>query len=229
MRIGQISSGKAGPLKFLLRLPIYEKAPYGASGITLMSTVNSVSNSASVTYATQLAQTSALKRSLNNLGNAVQSGDLTAAGAILTAFIKANPQYASTSSDGSQSQDPINQDFQALADAISNNQADTAKSAWTQIQSDLSKSGVTDLSDGTAKLLAQTKASISQQILSDALGAGSGGDLSLTSLLDRSTDSSSAVGLSSSLLSEWVTYQSGGTTSPTPTAPSTDSKLDTAA
>ena len=194
-----------------------------------MSAVNGISSSGSVTYATQLAQTSALKRNLNSLGAAVRSGDLASAGSILAAFVKANPQYASAASAGSTSQDPINQDFQALADAITNNQTDTAKSAWTQIQSDLSKSGVTDLSDGTAKLLAQTKASVSQQILSDAFGAGSGDSLSLASLIGGSTDSSSAVGLSSSLLNEWVTYQSGGTTSPTPTAPSTDSKLNTAA
>jgi hypothetical protein len=68
-----------------------------------MSALNSISSSASTTYATPLAQTSALKRSLDNLGNAVQSGDLTAAGAILTAFIKANPQYASASSAASPS------------------------------------------------------------------------------------------------------------------------------
>lgn len=194
-----------------------------------MSAVNGISSSASVTYAMQLAQTSALKRNLNSLGTAVQSGDLASAGSILAAFVKANPQYTSTASTGSTSQDPINQDFQALADAITNNQTDAAKSAWTQIQSDLSKSGVTDLSDGTAKLLAQTKASISQQILSDALGAGSGGDLSLASLLGRSTDSSSAVGLSSSLISDWLTYQAGGNTSPTAANTNAGTKLDTAA
>ena len=94
-----------------------------------MSAVSSISNSASVTYATQLAQTSALKRSLNSLGTAVQNGDLTSAGSILAAFIKANPQFASTASDGSQAQDPINQDFQALADAVSGNQVDAAKGA----------------------------------------------------------------------------------------------------
>lgn len=218
-------------LKFLERLPIYETAPRGALRITIMSTVNSVSSSASVTYATQLAQTSALKRSLNNLGTAVQSGDLTSAGSVLAAFVKANPQYASTSSAGAQSQDPMNQHFQALADAISSNQIDTAKSAWTQIQGDLAKSGVTDLGNdaaATAKLLAQAKASMNQQILSDAFPTSSGGESSLSSLLGGSNDSSSAVGLGSSLLSDWLTYQQGGNASPIPTTTSAGSKLDTA-
>jgi hypothetical protein len=197
-----------------------------------MSAVNSVSSSASVDYAMQLAQTSALKRSLSNLGTAVQKGDLASASSILTAFVKANPQYASTSSGGSQSQDPINQHFQALADAISSNQGDTAKSAWTQIAGDLSKSGVTDLNNGaaaTAKLLAQTKASMNQQILSDVFGTGSGDGSSLTSLLSGNSDSSSVVGVSSSLLSDWLTYKSGGNTSPIPTGASAGGKLDSSA
>src|ERR1039458_5046235 len=87
-------------LKFLEGPPIYEKAPCGASQFKDMSTLSSISNSASATYATQLAQTSALKRSLNSLGIAVQNGDLTSAGSILAAFIKANPQFASTASEG---------------------------------------------------------------------------------------------------------------------------------
>jgi len=197
-----------------------------------MSTVSSLSSSAGATYATQLAQTSALKRNLNNLGTAVQKGDLTSAGAILSAFIKANPQYASTSSGGSQSQDPINQDFQALADALSINQVDAAKSAWTQITSALAKSGVTDLNDGvsaTAKLLAQAKASISQQILSDAFGTGSGSGISLTSLLGGSSGSNSGTGLSGSVLSDWLSYQAQGNPTSAGAAISARSILDTTA
>ena len=197
-----------------------------------MSAVKGISNLASVAYATQLAQTSALKRNLNKLGTAVQNGDLASAGSILTAFVKANPQYASTSSAGSQSQDPISQHFQALTDAITNSQVDPAKSAWTQIQADLTKSGVTDLGDGTAataKLLAQTRASISQQIVSDAFSASAGGGTSPTSLLGGSSESSSSVGLSSSLISDWLTYRAGGNSSPTKAAAGAGSKLDTAA
>jgi hypothetical protein len=197
-----------------------------------MNAVTGVSSSGSVNYATQLAQTSALERSLYNLGAAVQNGDLTSAGSILTEIIKANPQYAYTSSDGSQSQDPINQDFQALADAISNNQADTAKSAWTQIQGDLAKSGITDLSNGaaaTAELLAQTKASIAQQIISDTFGASSAGGISAASLPGGSSDTSGGTGLSSSLISDWLTYQAGGTASPPAAADITGTNLDTTA
>ena len=197
-----------------------------------MSALSSISSSASATYATQLAQTSALKRRLNNLGTAIQNGDLASAGSILTAFVKANPQYPFTSAAGSTSQDPINQDFQALADAVSNGQVDTAKGAWTQIQSDLAKSGVTDLGDGpaaTAKLLAQAKASMNQQILSDAFGTSSGGDNSLTSLIGGSSGSSGDAGLSSSLLSDWLTYKAGGNTSPTVATKNSDNNLDSAA
>jgi len=198
-----------------------------------MSAVTSVSsNSANVAYATQLAQTSALRRSLNNLGTAVQNGDLTSAGSILTAFIKANPQYASTSSGSSQSASPINQDFQSLANAISNNQVDAARSAWAQIKTDLAQNGVSDLSDGkadTAKLLAQTKASIAQQIVSNAFGTSSSSGTSATSLLDGSVSSNSGGGLSSALIGGWLTYQEGGSTSPVASTATMGSSLNASA
>ena len=199
-----------------------------------MSAVTGISgsSSASTDYAMQLAQTSALKRTLNSLGTAVQNGDMTSAGSILTGFIKANPQYTAATSDGAQTQAPINQGFQTLADAISNNQSAQAQSAWAQIRSDLSTSGVTDLGDGAAdtqKLLANTKASISQQIVSDALGTSSAGSSSVASLLGGSSDSSSGVGWNSILLNNWLTYQAGGSTTPTASAASTGTKLNTAA
>ena len=173
-----------------------------------------------------------LGQALYNLGTAIQNGDLTSANSILSAIIKANPQYASTSSDGSPSQDPINQDFQALADAISNNQVDAAKGAWTQVGSDLSKNGVTNLSDGTAataELLAQTNASIAQHIVSDTFGTSSASSLSVTSLLGGSDGSTSGPGLSSSLINDWLTYQAGGQASPTVATNSTGNHLDTSA
>ena len=199
-----------------------------------MSTVTSASNSAGVNYATQLAQTSALNRSLYNLGTAIQSGDLTSANSILTAFIKANPQYATTSSDGSQSQSPINQDFQSLADAISNNQVDAARSAWAQVKSDLSKAGLTSLNSGTtatAQLLAQNNTSVAEQILSDTFGtaAPTGGGLSVSSLLGGSSGSSGDIGLPSALLSSWVTYQNGGSAAPSAATASLGSLLNTSA
>ena len=197
-----------------------------------MSALSGISTSDSVAYATQLAQTSALKRNLNSLGTAVQNGDSSSASSILTAFIQANPQFASTSGDGAQIQSPINQDFQALADAVSNNDVDTAKGDWTQIQSDLADSGVTDLGDGTdatAKLLAQAKASVSQQILNDAFSTSSASGPSVASLLGASNGPSSNAGVSSSLLSDWITYKAGGSTSPIPTAATAGSNLDAVA
>ena len=197
-----------------------------------MSVLSGISSSAGVSYATELAQTSALKRNLNNLGTAVQNGDLTSAGSILSAFIKANPQFAITSSADSQAQDPINQDFQALADAITNNLADTAKSAWTQIKSDLATSGATDLSDGTAataELLAQTQTSLAQQILSNAFGTSSGEGLSLTSLIGGNSGASGSVGSSSSVFSDWLIYQAGGNTSPAAASASAGNRLNTTA
>ena len=96
----------------------------------MSSATSSISSSTGVGYATQLAQMSALKRTLSNLGQAIEKGELVPASTILTAFFKANPQYVSTSAADSQSQDPISQDFQALAAAISNNQVDAAQTAW---------------------------------------------------------------------------------------------------
>ncbi len=200
-----------------------------------MSTVTSASNSAGVSYATQLAQTSALNRSLFNLGSAIQSGDMTSANSILTAFIKAKPQYATTgSSDGSQSSSPINQDFQSLANAISSNQVDAARSAWAQIKSDMANAGVPGLTSGaaaTAQLLAQNDSSIAQQILSNAFGASaaSGGSSSIDSLLGGGSGSSGDVGLPASLISSWMTYQNGGNAAPAVAASSTGSLLNTSA
>lgn len=197
-----------------------------------MSAVNGLSSSASVAYATQLAQSSTLKRSLNNLGGAVQSGDMNSAGSILASIISANPQYASTASAGVQSQSPINRDFQSLTNAISSNQADAARGAWMQIQSDLTQSGVTDLSNGagaTATLLAQTNASISQQILSDAFSTSAEGTPSITSLLGGSNAASGSAGLSGSWLNDWLTYKAIGNTSPLPSAASTSNTLDVVA
>ncbi len=197
-----------------------------------MSAVSNLSSPAGVNYATQLAQTSALQRGLYNLGAAVQNGDLSSAGSILTAFIKANPQYASTSDDGSQSQDPINQDFQALTNAISNNQADDAKTAWAQLKSDLAKNGITNLTDGaaaTAQLLNGTKDSIAQQILTDTFAVSSGTGPSITSLLAGGNGPSPESGLPTSLIANWLTYQSGGNTSPLATPPDTAATLNTTA
>lgn len=109
---------------------------------------------------------------------------------------------------------------------------DTAQSAWAQLKSDLAQSGVTNLNDGTAAtaaLLAETKASVEQQILSATFGTSSGDGTSVTSLLGGSSASSNGAGLSSSLIGDWLTYQAGGNTSPLATANSTGNGLDTTA
>jgi hypothetical protein len=228
-----------------------------------MSSLSSVSSSANTSYAAQLAQTSAFERSLYNLGTAVQNGDMTSAGSILTALIQANPQYAttsgasgtSTSSSSTQSQDPINQDFQNLANAISSNQPDAAKTAWTQLKNDLAKAGITNISSGTnlaAQAVAQNEVTMQQDLLSALFGGNTssngssnlstllGGSTdstdsnssSLASLLGRSTDSSSSSSGTDSVaaaLNNWLTYQADGTASAPAGSSSTTDGLDTVA
>lgn len=194
-----------------------------------MSTVSSVTSSAA-SYPSQLAQAAALKQSLVNIGNAIQNGDMTTASNLLTAFMKDNPQY-DTSSSGD-SQDSINQDFQTLTTAVANKQVSAAQSAWTQVRNDLAKAGVS-LATGpaaTAEIVAQTKSTMDQEILSDLFGTSANSSSpTLASLLAGSSDSSSSssTGLSSSLLSQWVTYQENGSTVPTTTADSSGSVLNT--
>jgi len=178
-----------------------------------MSALTSVSGSSDVAYATQLAQTSALKRSLSCLGAALEGGDLTSAASILAAIMKSNPQFATTGAAGSAADSPINKDFQALGDAVSKNQVDAAKSAWTQTKSDLAAGGITNLGNGaadTAKLLAQNRADEDQALLGAIFGSSSAN--SVSSLLPgvntaSGTDISSVVG-------DWLTYEANGSASP---------------
>jgi hypothetical protein len=204
-----------------------------------MSTTTAASNSSSATsaavaYATQLAQAAALKRSLSNLGTAVQNGDMTSANTILTALIQANPQWAASASSGSSStsQDPINLDFQTLATAISNDQPDAAKSAWATVQTDLAKDGVTNINSGaadTAQLLAQSKATIDQEVLSSVFGvSGSSGQSSVAELLGGASSSGAPDPLTS-LLTNWATYEAGGNLTQVPTPGSTGTNLNTVA
>jgi hypothetical protein len=190
-----------------------------------------ISSASAISYATQLAGTSALRRSLASLGAAIQHGELVPASTILTAFFKSNPQYTSTANTDSQTQDALSQDFQALATALSNNQVDAAQSAWTNIKNDFAKDGVTNLGDATnstSELLAQSKASTDEQIVSDMFGASSGGNPSIATLLGESDASSSQIGVPSSLMENWLTYKQTGTAAPAATNPGTPSVLDTA-
>jgi hypothetical protein len=197
------------------------------SSLSSLSSLSSVSNSSGASYATQLAQTSSLENSLYNLGSAIQGGNLTAAGSILTAIIQANPQYATNSSSSSsssslssssstQSQSPINQDFQNLATAIQNGDAVTAQSVWTQLKSDLANAGVTNISSGSqiaAQAISQNQVSEDQSILSSLLG-GSDSSSPLSVLLNQNSTSSSGPDSVSAALSNWLTYQADGNTTP---------------
>ena len=183
-----------------------------------MSTLSTVSNSAGVSYATQLAQSSSVERSLYSLGVAVQRGNLTKAGSVLNALMAANPQFAASSGSSTQSQDPINQDFQNLAKAISGNQTDAARNAWTQLRNDLAKQGVTANSNGSdlaAQAVAKSKATMEQSLVSSLFGGSSNATSQVTTLFGGSTVSSDPI---SALVSNWLTYKSSGgasVTSPT--------------
>ncbi len=208
-----------------------ERDPDGAAPVT-MSTVSSVSSeSSAAAYAEQLAQTSQLQRSLYNLGNAVKSGNLTAAGTTLSAIMKANPQFVSSSSSSSSSSgssDPVNQDFASLSTAIGNNDTAGAQAAWQQLQTDLGNEGVTvsDPGTSTAQLLANEQESLDESILSQTFGAGSS-DSTLESLIGAGGQSSTGDALSS-ILSNWVTYQATGSASSV-TPPASGADLDTTA
>jgi hypothetical protein len=201
-----------------------------------MSSLSSVSNSSAINYATQLAQSSALENSLYNLGSAIQGGNLTSAGSILTGIIQANPQYAtnssSTSSSGStQSQSPINQDFQNLATAIQNNDLGTAQSTWAQLKTDLANAGVTNISSGAqiaAQAIAQNKVSTDETILSGLFGDGSDSNSPLSVLLDQGSSTSSTDSLPAAI-NNWLTYQADGNAAPTPTVGAAGNNLNTVA
>ena len=184
-----------------------------------MSAVTSTSNSA-VAYATQLASAATLRNSLNAIGSAVQGGDMTTAKSLITKFIQNNPQYGSGSSGNST--DPISQDFQTLATAVSAGKVGAAQSAWASVSKDLAADGV-NLNTGaiTAQTIAQNNTTINQSILGDLFGTSSstGTSLSAASLLGGSDDSSSNIGLSASLLSGWVTYNQSANTTPVATSP----------
>jgi hypothetical protein len=186
--------------------------------INAMSAVSSTSSSA-VAYATQLATAATLRNSLNAIGAAVQNGDMTTANSLLTTFIQDNPQYGSTSS--SSSTDPISQDFQTLATAVSGGQVSAAQSAWASVKSDLANDGVNlDTRAVTAQAIAQNRTTIDQEIMGDLFGDSSSGSTpSVTSFLGGDSDSSGSVGLPSSLLNDWVTYDQDANTTPVAPTP----------
>jgi len=181
-----------------------------------MSTLNGVTSTTGSNYATQLAQSSALARSLYSLGRAVENGNLSSAGSVLAALMKANPQYASSGSGSSSSSDPINQDFQALAEAISNNQPGAALTAWARLKTDLAKQGFTNISSGhdlAAKAVAQSKASMQQSLLTGLFSSSSSGSSSVSTLLGGAGDTATSASAVDNLVSNWLTYKASGTPS----------------
>lgn len=196
-----------------------------------MSTTNSVSNSSGSSYAQQLAESSALKRSLYSLGQAVQTGDLDSAGSILNALVKAHPEYAASGSGASDSTDPINAGFQALTTAISKKDAQGARSAWNNLKGALAKEGLNDLGSGTtlaANTTAQLEASMDQNLVSALLGGSSSNSASnVSTLLGLDSGSQSSV---NSSVSNWLLYKADSTTTTsTPDTSTSGTNLDTQA
>jgi hypothetical protein len=199
-----------------------------------MSTTTGVTSSSSASYATELAQTSQLRRTLHNLGSAIESGDVSSASSILTTFIKAHPEYAAAASSSSSTDttstgtgSTLNTDFQTLAKALDASDADAAKTAWTQLKSDVAAAGVTDLSDGkaaTAKLLAETKTSVDEAIISGMFGVSTSSDSSVATLIGVGSGDANSDAVSSAITS-WLTYEADGQTS----TGTTGSTLNTAA
>jgi len=107
--------------------------------------INSLNNYYSSSYAQNNA--SAAQTDFQNLGQALQSGNISAA---QTAFAALQETYqgqspaSSSSSSSSQSpstSNPITTDLNALASALSSGNLSTAQSAYTQLQKDMQTQG----------------------------------------------------------------------------------------
>ncbi len=183
-----------------------------------MSSTSSIAGSSAAAYATDLAQTAKLKRSLYGIGSAIENADLPTARTRLTALMKAYPQYATSSATTADSSSPINNDFKGVSEAIAKNDVDGAKAAWAKLKADLADAGVKGLTDGaadTAKLLADSKASRNQSILDAFVGARSNTSTdSLSMLLGSSTPAGTASSVSAAV-SNWLTYRATGGNPPT--------------
>lgn len=193
-----------------------------------MSTVNPLSSSASMAYATSLADSAKLKRSLFTIGSAIEKGDIATAESKLTSLLQDYPQYATTG-DTAANPDSINAHFQTVSQAISQKDTEAAKTAWNTVKNDLSKSGITLSETGVdaAKLIAENRASVDRSIL-DAMFGGSSESSLVSTLLGKSSSDSAADSVSS-LVSKWVTYKATGTTSETKTDSELSKILDTSA
>lgn len=197
-----------------------------------MSGITSSSSAAS--YGVQLAQTSKLGRTLYSLDASIQKGDMTAANNTLLSIIKAYPQYATNSSNSSESEDPINKGFTTLSTAISNQDVNAAQNAWTDLKKQLADSGIT-INDGTAntqKLVSQMRESLDASILASLNGTST--DSNFATLYGLSSANTTASDALSGLVTNWVTYKTSGnnsikTTSQTDSSSSTTTSLNTTA
>ena len=179
-------------------------------------------------YATSLADSAKLKRSLFTIGSAIEKGDIATAESKLTSLLQDYPQYATTG-DTAANPDSINAHFQTVSQAISQKDTEAAKTAWNTVKNDLSKSGITLSETGVdaAKLIAENRASVDRSIL-DAMFGGSSESSLVSTLLGKSSSDSAADSVSS-LVSKWVTYKATGTTSETKTDSELSKILDTSA
>jgi len=147
--------------------------------------------------------------------------------------MKAYPQYASTSDGSSSSEDPVNQDFQTLANAIDQNDVDGAKNAWSKVKSDLSNDGLLSIqnpADTITEALAENQANLDQTLINDLSGRSSDANSSLATLLGNSSDGTTGSSDSvSALVSNWIAYQSNGTASASAPVSLTGGQLDASA
>jgi hypothetical protein len=176
-----------------------------------MNTTTNVQASSDVTYATRLAENAKLKRTLNGIGNDIESGNLQGAGAKITGLMKAYPQYAATSGTTTDAKNPINDGFKTVSDAIQRNDAVTAKDGWAQLKNDLSGAGIKNLNGGsadTSALLADTKNATDQAIRDATLNPNSFKNNPPT-LLSKLTPASNLNFLNDAL-STWISYQADG-------------------
>jgi len=165
-----------------------------------------------------MAQAALKLKYLNNLETALSTGDVASA---KTALEKAAQAYSITLSDSTDSSNSsststsstsIPDDFQSIYNALNNNDLSTAKTAWSQLKSDLYNAGVTSLNAGALAEEAQLslKAQTDEAVIS-----------TLGTALSSATDNLTTA------LSNWLTYnETGGSSSSTSSSGTT---LDTEA
>jgi hypothetical protein len=176
------------------------------SSFNVSSLLSSGSSSSTTSTALATAQAALRKRYLKQMGDAIESGDLSSAKSALKSAIKAfggstssTTSKSDSSSKDSDSGSAINKDFDAISTALDSNDTAAAKSGWTQLKTDLSDAGLTNLDDSST-MMAQAMASLNEQNQTSLIKALFG---------DNSSDTSSSSDISS-ILSNWMTYKENG-------------------